>query len=219
MKRLSLILILFLGVTSYMLAGSAAAIDVPTADSLYKIEDYAIPSFIPFLAAKETARANPSEENLAAMNQKIAELKSYQYPYDVVVNINGDPSTQMAFAWFTNDRMTEGKVQLITITDSTVLESVFDEATDVISVEATPTTTKKIRYAIGLSGIPTATGLSVSTKFKYTSYKVIAKDLAPNTLYAYRVGTDNYWSEVGTFMTAPVNKPFQIFFLLPFRFT
>ena len=207
MKRTALILFLFLGVTCYMQAISATAIDVPTADNLYQIEDYTIPSFIPFLAAKETARANPTEENLAAMNQKISELKSYQYPYDVVVNLNGDPSTQIAFAWFTNDRMMVGQVQLTAVTDSTILESAFDEATSVITIEATPTTTKKIRYAIGLSGIPAATGLSQSTKFKYTSYKAIAKDLTPNTLYAYRVGSDNYWSEIGTFMTAPVNKP------------
>ena len=203
---------LFLLLSSFVyVLGSQATITTPEdiilADSTYHVEDYAIPSFIQFLAAKEAARANFSEENVLALNQKIAALQPYQMPYDVVVNINGDPTTQMAFAWFTNDRMTEGEVQLTAIADTTGLASAFDEATDVIAVEATHTTTKKIRYAIGLSGIPAATGLSQGTKFKYTSHKAIAQDLTPNTMYAYRVGAEGYWSEVAYFYTAPVNDP------------
>lgn len=203
---------LFLLLSSFVyVLGSQATITTPEdiilADSTYHVEDYAIPSFIQFLAAKEAARANFSEENVLALNQKIAALQPYQMPYDVVVNINGDPSTQMAFAWFTNDLMTEGEVQLTAIADTTGLASAFDEATDVIAVEATHTTTKKIRYAIGLSGIPAATGLSQGTKFKYTSHKAIAQDLTPNTMYAYRVGAEGYWSEVAHFTTAPVNDP------------
>ena len=203
---------LFLLLSSFVyVLGSQATITAPEdiilADSTYHVEDYAIPSFIQFLAAKEAARANFSEENVLALNQKIAALQPYQMPYDVVVNINGDPTTQMAFAWFTNDLMTEGEVQLTAIADTTGLASAFDEATDVIAVEATHTTTKKIRYAIGLSGIPAATGLSQGTKFKYTSHKVIAQGLTPNTTYAYRVGAEGYWSEVAHFTTAPVNDP------------
>ena len=203
---------LFLLLSSFVyVLGSQATITTPEdiilADSTYHVEDYAIPSFIQFLAAKEAARANFSEENVLALNQKIAALQPYQMPYDVVVNINGDPTTQMAFAWFTNDLMTEGEVQLTAIADTTGLASAFDEATDVIAVEATHTTTKKIRYAIGLSGIPAATGLSQGTKFKYTSHKAIAQDLTPNTMYAYRVGAEGYWSEVAHFTTAPVNDP------------
>ena len=203
---------LFLLLSSFVyVLGSQATITTPEdiilADSTYHVEDYAIPSFIQFLAAKEAARANFSEENVLALNQKIAALQPYQMPYDVVVNINGDPTTQMAFAWFTNDRMTEGQVQLTPITDLSLLQTVFDTASNVITCEATSTATKKIRYAIGLSGIPTATGLSVGTKFKYTSHKVIAQGLTPNTTYAYRVGAEGYWSEVAHCTTAPVNDP------------
>ena len=203
---------LFLLLSSFVyVLGSHATITTPEdiilADSTYHVEDYAIPSFIQFLAAKEAARANFSEENVLALNQKIAALQPYQMPYDVVVNINGDPTTQMAFAWFTNDRMTEGQVQLTPITDLSLLQTVFDTASNVITCEATSTATKKIRYAIGLSGIPAATGLSQGTKFKYTSHKAIAQDLTPNTMYAYRVGAEGYWSEVAHFTTAPVNDP------------
>ena len=175
-------------------------------DEKYKIEDYTIPSFTPFLVAKQTAKTDPTEANMQALYQAIADLKPYQSPYDVVVNINGDPTTRMAFAWYTNDRMMEGQVQLTPITDLTTLSTVFDSATDVITLAATSTATKKSRYAIGLSGIPEATGVPMSTKYKYTSHKAIAENLSPNTIYAYRVGTEGYWSEVAYFTKAHLNQ-------------
>lgn len=200
----------YLLILSVLFAGLAPAesLQIPLSemDEAYKIEDYTIPSFTQFLIAKEAAKANPSEANMNAVYQKIDELKSYQYPYTVVANINSDPTTRMAFAWLTNDRMLEGKVQVTPITDLTALQTAFDDATDVITVTATSTATKKIRYAIGLSGIPAATGVSQATKYKYTSHKAIAENLTPNTTYAYRVGTDGYWSEVASFTTAPENK-------------
>jgi hypothetical protein len=201
MKRIFLSLILLSIFTCGMQVYAAPLIDIPTVEATYKIEDYTIPSFTQFLIAKETAKANPTDANMEALSQKIAELKPYQCPYDVVVNINGDPTTRMAFAWFTNDRMTEGQVQLTPITDITTLQTAFDAATNVITVAATATATKKSRYAIGLSGIPAATGVPQSTKYKYTSHKAIAENLTPNTTYAYRVGVEGYWSEVAYFVT------------------
>jgi hypothetical protein len=200
----------YLLILSVLFAGLAPAksLQIPLSemDEAYKIEDYTIPSFTQFLIAKEAAKANPTDANMEALYQKVDELKPYQSPYTVVANINGDPTTRMAFAWLTNDRMLEGQVQLTPVTDITSLSTAFDAAEDVITVTATSTATKKIRYAIGLSGIPTATGLSQSTKYKYTSHKAIAENLTPNTTYAYRVGTDGYWSEVASFTTAPENK-------------
>lgn len=209
MKQTLLILSLLLSSVTYLFGSQIITTpeDIDKADNTYKIEDYTIPSFTQFLVAKEAARKDFSETNVAALNQKIEELKSYQYPYSIVVNINGDPSTRMAFAWFTNDRMTEGKVQLTPLADLSQLNTVFDTATDIITVDAVATTTKKIRYAIGLSGIPEATGVPMSTKYKYTSHKAIAQGLIPNTVYAYRVGVEGYWSEVAYFMTAPTNVP------------
>lgn len=209
MKQTLLILSLLLSSVTYLFGSQIITTpeDIDKADNTYKIEDYTIPSFTQFLVAKEAARKDFSETNVAALNQKIEELKSYQYPYSIVVNINGDPSTRMAFAWFTNDRMTEGKVQLTPLADLSQLNTIFDTATDIITVDAVATTTKKIRYAIGLSGIPEATGVSMSTKYKYTSHKAIAQGLIPNTVYAYRVGVEGYWSEVAYFMTAPTNVP------------
>lgn len=206
MKRFFLSLILLSSFTYCMQVYSAKLIDLTTIDDSYKIEDYTIPSFTQFLVAREAAKANPSDANMEALAAQIALLKTYQHPYNVVTNINGDPTTRMAFAWFTNDRMLEGQVQLTAIDDLASLQTAFDAATDIVTVNATSTATKKIRYAIGASGIPAATGVSMSTKYKYTSHKAIAENLAPNTIYAYRVGTEGYWSEVAYFTTAPINQ-------------
>ena len=201
-KHLLILTILF---AAFMPAKSMAAIDFAALDE-YKIEDYTIPSFTRFLIAKNAAKASGTEANIALLEQRIAELKTYQYPYDVVANINGDPTTRMAFAWYTNDRMTDGQLQVAEIASIEALATAFDDPTKVTTVQATATATKKSRYAIGLSGVPEATGIPQSTKYKYTSHKAIAEGLTPNTMYAYRVGTEGYWSENRYFMTAPENK-------------
>ena len=205
MKKMLFLLTLLV---SSVVCGSlyAAPIDeINEADTKYLEEDYTVPSYIQFLIAKEAARANTSEENMAAFYQKVEALKSYQYPYDVVVNINGDPQTRMAFCWFTNEKMKEGVLQYAPIADTTQLATVFDTEADVVSIEASHTPTKNLRYAVGTSGIIKATGMIAGKKHKYTSHKVIAEGLTPNTIYAYRVGVDGYWSEVAYFTTAPLN--------------
>ena len=186
--------------------------DVLLADSLYSIEDYTIPSYIPFWAAKEAARDDSTEVNLQALKEKIALLVPYQMPYNVVTNINGDPKTRMAFCWFTNDRMTEGQVQLMPITAGQVPSA--EAFTASVSVAATPTTTKALNYATSLSGILKATHMSATQKYTYTSHKAIAEGLTPGTTYAYRVGVDGYWSEIGTFTTdAAETEPFTFIYM------
>ena len=204
MKKMLFLLTLL--VSSVVCGLYAAPIDeINEADTKYLEEDYTVPSYIQFLIAKEAARANTSEENMAAFYQKVEALKSYQYPYDVVVNINGDPQTRMPFCWFTNEKMKEGVLQYAPIVDTTQLATVFDSEADVVSIEASHTPTKNLRYAVGTSGIIKATGMIAGKKHKYTSHKVIAEGLTPNTMYAYRVGVDGYWSEVAYFTTAPLN--------------
>ena len=46
------------------------------------------------------------------------------------------------------------------------------------------------------------------------SHKAIAEGLTPNTTYAYRVGTEGYWSEIGFFTTAPdKEEPFTFIYM------
>ena len=168
------------------------------ADTAYQAVDYTVPSYVQFLIAKEAARRDSSAVNVAALQAKIDALQPYQSPYDLVVNINGDPKTRMAFAWFTNDRMTEGKVQLVAKANAT--EADFADA---ITLEATQETTESLPYIVDDSGIYWKARMSKDQTHTYTSHKAVASDLTPNTTYTYRVGTEGYWSELGTFITAP----------------
>ena len=168
------------------------------ADAKYEAKDYTVPSYIQMVIAKEAARRDSTEANVAELQAKIEELQPYQAPYDVVVNINGDPKTQMAFAWFTNETMTEGQVQLVAKANAT--EADFATA---ISVDAVTETTKPLPYAVDDSGILWKTKMDKDQAHTYTSHKAIATGLTPNTTYTYRVGVDGYWSEMGTFTTAP----------------
>ena len=186
--------------------------DVLLADSLYSIEDYTIPSYIPFWVAKEAARNDSTEENLAALREKIGELVPYQMPYSVVTNINGDPQTRMAFCWFTNERMTDGVVELMPMSDEKLPTHEGFKAT--MTVAATPTVTLPLNYATSSSGILKATKMKSTQEYTYISHKAIAEGLTPGTTYAYRVGVDGYWSEVGKFATASdKQEPFTFIYM------
>ena len=168
------------------------------ADAKYEAKDYTVPSYIQMVIAKEAARRDSTAANVADLQAKINALQPYQAPYDVVVNINGDPKTQMAFAWFTNDTMKEGKVQLVAKANAT--EADFANAT---TIDAATETTKPLPYAVDDSGILWKAKMDKDQAHTYTTHKAIATGLTPNTTYTYRVGVDGYWSEMGTFITAP----------------
>ena len=168
------------------------------ADAKYEAKDYTVPSYIQMVIAKEAARRDSTAANVADLQAKINALQPYQAPYDVVVNINGDPKTQMAFAWFTNETMKEGKVQLVAKANAT--EADFANAT---TVDAATETTKPLPYAVDDSGILWKAKMDKDQAHTYTTHKAIATGLTPNTTYTYRVGVDGYWSEMGTFITAP----------------
>ena len=182
--------------------------EVLAADTLYKIEDYTIPSFIPFLIAKETARvdsflATDAEKaaiagKLEAMYAAAAQLVNKEEPYNMIANINGDPHTRMAFAWFTNEGINNGTVQIIAKENAS--EEDFNGA-GVININATPTTTKALRYAVSTSGILKAAALDTKTSFKYVSHKAIAENLTPGTAYSWRVGYEGHWSPIAHFRT------------------
>lgn len=186
--------------------------DVLLADSLYHIEDYTIPSYIPFLVAKETARKDSTADNLQTLRDKIALLLPYQMPYNVVTNINGDPKTRMAFCWFTNERMKDGVVELMPISNDKLPSAENFSAT--MTVPATATVTLPLNYATSSSGILKAANMKSTQEYTYVSHKAIAENLAPGTTYAYRVGVDGYWSEIAKFVTASdKSEPFTFIYM------
>jgi len=175
--------------------------EVLAADSLYPQANYTVPSFTPFLVAKEMARKDSTDENLAALRAAIPGLVDYRMPYSINATINGDPTSRMAFCWFTNGNVSEGEVQLVEGNATT--EADFASAT-VLTADATTTT--GLRYAVSTSGILKATGMDGKTAYTYVSHKALAENLTPNTTYSYRVGQDGYWSDIRHFVTAPTTK-------------
>jgi len=168
------------------------------ADSLYKMADYAVPSFMPFLIAKEAARADSSEQNLKALQAAIGNLQDKHTPYCMVANINGDPATRMAFCWFTNEGVTDGCVQLLRKKNATAED--FEHG-KVITLSANTTVTPPLHYAISTSGILRAAKLDKHTSFTYVSHKALAEGLRPGSDYSWRVGTEGHWSKIAHFRT------------------
>ena len=174
------------------------------ADSAYTVDDYTIPSHTALKIAITACAADSSEANLELLRQKITELQPKQMPYCMVATINGDPQTRMGFAWFTNDSVFDGEVQIIAMKDAT--EEDFNGG-DVMTIQAEATRTKKaLRYVGQCSYVYTRTGLSAGTKYFYVSHKALAENLTPGTEYSWRVGYGDYWSPIAQFRTEDASQ-------------
>jgi len=175
------------------------------ADSAYTIADYTVPSHTALKMAIHLCANNPSEANLDLLHQRIAELQPKEMPYNMVATINGDPQTRMGFAWFTNEGIMEGEVQIIAMKDAT--EDDFKSNNGVMTIQATATPTKKaLRYVGQCSYIYTKADLPAGTKYNYVSHKALADNLTPGTDYSWRVGYGEYWSPIAHFHTEDVNQ-------------
>ena len=186
--------------------------EVLAADAMYQQADYTVPSWIPFLVAKEAARIdslNPENDltviagKIAEMNTAIANLVPKEEPYNMIANINGDPATRMAFAWFTNEGVDQGQVQIVAKANAVAADF---EGAGVITINATPTTTKALNYAVSTSGIIKAAKIDAKTAFRYVSHKAVAENLTPGTTYSWRVGYEGHWSEIAQFRTKDANQ-------------
>ncbi len=85
------------------------------ADSMYTEQDYTIPSHTFLKIAITKCAGSATEENLEALHEAINGLVPKEEPYNMVATINGDPHTRMGFCWFTNEGITDGKVQLLSL--------------------------------------------------------------------------------------------------------
>lgn len=169
------------------------------ADTVYAQADYTVPSYTEFLIAKNAAVASPTQANLQALVDKVAALQDKENPYNMVATINGDPKTRMGFAWFTNEGITDGMVQIVPIAHATAED--FETCECLTTVQATPTLTRVLRYTGKCTYAKNATGISASTRYKYISHKALAEDLTPGTAYSWRVGYEGHWSDIAHFRT------------------
>ncbi len=193
-------------------------VEVLEAEETYKIEDYSIPSFIPFLVAKTEAKIDSVDPEanitliaprLVVMNQRIAELQPKETPYNQIATVNGDPATHMGFCWFTNGGVTDGEVQLLAKANAT--EEDFATVDGLITLHATISEALLHYTPIQASESPkydicTAAGLPRDTKFEYISHKALAENLTPGTTYSWRVGFEGHWSDIAQFVTKDADQ-------------
>ena len=137
-----------------------------------------------------------------AMQNAIKNLVSAEMPYNVNMSINGDPSTRMGFAWFTNPGVTGGKLQIVEGEQTDY--SAF--ANPMYTINATTAAVNNINYNVSRNYLLELAGIPDNTKRSYRSNKALATNLRPNTTYSFRVGKDGSWSGIGTFTTAKSGK-------------
>lgn len=129
------------------------------------------------------------------LTRLVAEMQKATQPYSINMTINGDPKTQMGFAWFTNPDVTAGKVQIIEKADA----SESDFSTAALIFDAASADVKDLNYVIAKNYV---NGIEANSKRSYTSHKALATGLKPGTAYSFRVGNEKGWSEIGHFTTA-----------------
>ena len=104
-------------------------------------------------------------------------------PDRIILTFNGDPATKRAVTWRTDSSVKKAKAQIAV---ASVNSSFVEEATTYFA------TTEEFDL-----------GIYKSNKSLIVNYhSVVFENLNPNTLYAYRVGNDENWSEWIQFKTA-----------------
>lgn len=100
------------------------------------------------------------------------------FPDRIVLTWNGDPRHSQAVSWRTNGQVRQGTAQITIAPDSPHLEE---------SAKSYPSTVEAL----------------IQEKDTALYHTVSFENLEPGTLYAYRVGSENQWSEWFQFKTAP----------------
>ena len=129
------------------------------------------------------------------LTRLMTQMQSASQPYSINMTVNGDPKTQLGFAWFTNPDVKKGKLQIVEKADAA--EADFAQST--LTVEAVSADVKDLNYVIAKNNVE---GIEANSKRSYTSHKALAVTLKPGTTYSFRVGNEDAWSEIGHFTTA-----------------
>lgn len=136
------------------------------------------------------------------LQKAINDLESFEKPYNVNMTINGNPTSRMGFAWFTNFGVTGGKLQIVEGKHAS--HSSFAKPTN--TVYATSTSIPNMNYNAERNELLSLTGIPDNSKRSYQSNKSLASGLKANTTYSFRVGKEGAWSNIGTFTTAKTGK-------------
>ena len=110
-------------------------------------------------------------------------------PQRIILNLTTTPATSQAVTWRTKAKVSKPQAQIVVANPSTNLEE------NAVTVDAT---SEAVKVDLG------------TTMY---SHSVIFESLQPDTLYAYRVGSDSLWSEWNQFRTAANEaKPFTFLY-------
>ena len=164
----------------------------------YNQANYTVPSWTLFLKAKTVLANNKNNTNFVNLISVISKMKSSTMPYNIVMNLNKDPKTKMAFNWFTNTGITGGQVQIVqgTASDSTAFNS------PLMTVNALCGVANNLRYCLSGNNLSTLAGIADNSTRSYTYNKALVSGLTTDTQYSYRVGKNGAWSDIGSFKTA-----------------
>lgn len=144
-------------------------------------------------------RADYTTPAWTAIQRALASLPSAESPYCINMTVNGDPSSRMAFTWFTDPGVADGEVRIVAKADAK--DSDFD--TPDFIVKAAAIEVKGLNYSIERNMLE---GIAPNQKADYVAHKALADGLAPGTTYSFRVGKEGAWSETGSFSTASGTK-------------
>jgi hypothetical protein len=163
---------------------------------------YTVPSVTQLKRAIVTAKNNGNIKTYSELQTAINNLVPKSTPYNVVTTINGNPATNMGFAWFTNIGINGGQVKIVSgnTTDTTAFASAL------FTVNAKSDSVKNLNYNVAANGLLSLAGIANNSKRSYMSNKALVTGLEPNTSYSYIVGKPGAWSKVGSFTTAKANN-------------
>ena len=164
--------------------------------------NFTIPSWTMFKRAYKVASQFQDSASITKLEQTINNLQPKNMPYSISMTINGDPTKQMGFAWFTNSGINGGKLELVE--GLATSHSAF--STPAFSINAVTMAVNNLNYCVTANDLLNLAGIPNNTKKSYISNKALATNLKSNTTYSFRVGKNGAWSEIGSFSTAKNSK-------------
>jgi len=169
--------------------------------------DYTVPSWTLLLRARKTVSVAIDSNTIdsaaiAGLSNTLAKLEPKGKPYGVNVVFNGDPTSRAGFAWYTNQNVTGGMVQVVQ--GNTNDTAAF--ASPAVTVNAASRALTDVNYNVSGNALNQLAGIPDNSKRSYTSNKATVTGLTANTAYSYRVGKAGAWSGIGHFTTAAAGK-------------
>lgn len=121
-------------------------------------------------------------------------------PERVILNLTQNPAQEIAITWRTGAGVENSQVEYMIATPRSNWEATDKDSTD-------PYKNTQSQTAISET-------VKIDNNTTMLHYSVILKELKPDTLYQYRVGNGETWSEWAQFRTACAgDKPFKFIFL------